>query len=146
MPVRRPADEEDEEFEDDEFEDEIDVADIVSEVVAHPKVSKTLNLLTHTLDRFGQLIDQVSRGRTGFGNGQPNDPPTRPARQDHKKAINPYLVLGFVPGQKLTAEIIKVRKRKLATIYHPDNNGAEGDVEALKMVNAAADMLLKKLT
>lgn len=135
--------------EDEDFEDELDISDVIDEVIEHPRVKRTLNLFTETLDRFGQLIDQVSRKVPSAG-APPGVPPPRarsgpvpPPQRDPRRVINPYLVLGFQPGQPLTADLIKARRKKLATLYHPDQNG--GDPEAMKMVNAAADMLLKKV-
>lgn len=50
--------------------------------------------------------------------------------------------MGFDPGEKLTAERVNVRRKKLAQIYHPDVGGS---LEHMTRVNAAADALLAKL-
>jgi hypothetical protein len=49
----------------------------------------------------------------------------------------------FEPGEQLTAERVKARKRELASLCHPDKQG--GSVRAMKRVNEAADTLLKSL-
>jgi hypothetical protein len=140
MPVRRPRRDEEDDFEEDDDFEEFDVHDIVDEVASHPRVARVLDLITHTFDRFGQLIDQVSHG-VPHGGAPPSNGQRRPT--PNHKAINPWLVLGFQPGQKLTAEMIKARRKKLAKVYHDDVG--DGDPEAMRMVNAAADMLLKKI-
>jgi hypothetical protein len=132
MPRRAEDFDEEEDFEDDEY----DLSDVVDEALEHPRVRRVFDMLTETLDRAGQLIDKVSRGSI-----PKHAPPAQPQAQ--KKLLNPYLVLGFNPHQPLTEDMIKTRRRRLAEIYHPDKPG--GDVEAMKMVTAAADMLLKKL-
>lgn len=136
MPRRAEDFDEEDDFEDD---DEYDVSEIVDEALEHPRVRRVFDMLTETLDRAGQLIDKVSRGTVPLPkHTRPTPPP-----QDHRKAINPYLVLGFHPGQRLTEEMIRTRRKKLATVYHPD--AADGDAESMRMVNAAADMLIRKL-
>lgn len=133
MPRRAEDFDEDEDFEEDEY----DLSDVVDEALEHPRVRRVFDMLTETLDRAGQLIDKVSRGSIPKGHAPVTPPPA------NRKAINPYLVLGFHPGQKLTEEMIRTRRKKLAGVYHPDS--ADGDAESMKMVNAAADMLLRKL-
>jgi len=49
----------------------------------------------------------------------------------------------FEPGEQLTAERVKARKRELASLCHPDKQG--GSISAMKRVNEAADALLKSL-
>jgi hypothetical protein len=135
---RQPVDDADDfDYEDDD--EEYDVGDVVEEVLGHPRVRKTFEMFTGVLDRFSYLIDQVSQRTPGAAPPRAGASAPRP----NQKAINPFLVLGFSPGQKLTTEMIKARKRKLAAIYHPDTG--DGDEEAIRMVNAAADMLLRKL-
>lgn len=122
--------------EEEDWEDEdYDAADLAAELLEHPRVRKTFSLLTETLDKFGQLIDRVAK----------TVPPTtsKIPVQPTKKLLNPFLVMGFNPNQPLTEKMIRERKRKLAGIYHTDREG--GDPEAMRMVNAAADMLLRKI-
>jgi hypothetical protein len=56
---------------------------------------------------------------------------------------DPRVVLGFEPGETLTAARVKERKRQLAALFHPDKAG--GSISAMKRVNEAADALLKSL-
>jgi hypothetical protein len=69
----------------------------------------------------------------------PPQPPPEPPRPEK----DPWEVLGFEPGQQLTAAIVKGRQRDLAMIFHPDKQG--GSTEAMKRVNDAASELLKTL-
>lgn len=66
----------------------------------------------------------------------PRRPSPPPPRDD------PRVVLGIPPSAPLTKELIKEKKRQLAKIYHPD---AQGNPEAMRRVNKAADELLAML-
>jgi hypothetical protein len=48
-------------------------------------------------------------------------------------------VMGFGPGDPITEDAIKARKRELALKYHPDKGGSATDMAA---INDAADTLL----
>lgn len=50
--------------------------------------------------------------------------------------------MGFSPGDALTEERIKDRKKALARKHHPDRGGS---VERMSAINAAADVLLESL-
>jgi hypothetical protein len=79
-------------------------------------------------------------------------PPPRPKKQkkangvsapnSHAVEIDARTVLHFGPTEKLTSELIKKRRKVLATMCHPDRGGS---AEAMAKVNAAADVLLKNL-
>lgn len=67
---------------------------------------------------------------------RPASAPAAPKRE------NPRVVLGFGSQVKLTTDMVKQRRRELATLWHPDRGGS---TEALQKVNEAADALLKQL-
>jgi hypothetical protein len=92
---------------------------------------------------FGEFLSASAERRRHAPPPPPNGhhrppPPPRPNPAD-----DPRLVLGFEPGDKLTAEIIKERKKALAALFHPDRPG--GSLTAMKRVNEAADKLLCSL-
>jgi len=90
---------------------------------------------------FGEfLANAANQGRI--------PPPPRaqePRRPDPPPSVaeNPRVVLGFEPGEGLTAARVKGRQRDLALLFHPDKEG--GSVAAMKRVNEAATELLKCL-
>jgi hypothetical protein len=69
---------------------------------------------------------------------EPRTPPPPPPTLD-----DPRVVLGFEPGERLSAARVKSRQRDLALLFHPDKEG--GSVAAMKRVNEAATDLLKSL-
>jgi len=79
------------------------------------------------------------------GPRRPQAPPPRPPPprrpQPARDLVGPARVaLGFPAGLKLTVEMVKERRKQLALIFHSDKGGSE---EAMKRVNAAADILLE---
>lgn len=52
-------------------------------------------------------------------------------------------VLGFDPGQTITAADVRARHRKLSLKYHPDTVG--GDAEAMSRINQAKDAALAEI-
>lgn len=75
--------------------------------------------------------------------GQHRRPPPPPPRDDAvTKAERARLVLGFAPGEKVTAEQVKKRHRELARRHHPDRGGS---VAKMQEVNAAVDQILATL-
>ena len=67
--------------------------------------------------------------------GQTTDPLERAAR-----AMDPYAVLGLPRDASL--EDVDKRVLQLSNIYHPDKEG--GNLDAMKLVNNAADEIKKK--
>lgn len=53
------------------------------------------------------------------------------------------MVLGFDPDEKLTVQMVKDRKRRLAEAFHPDRPG--GSTKQMQKVNRAADVLIASL-
>lgn len=80
-------------------------------------------------------VDQVNRARAQAQPPQPPDP--RLAER-----IAARQTMGFAPGDQLTEDVIKDRKKMLARKYHPDRGGS---VERMSAINAAADTLLASL-
>ncbi len=74
-------------------------------------------------------------------------PPLREKPQEAQKPRESVdearVTLGLDPEERLTEARIKARRRALAAIYHPDQEG--GSTSAMKRVNEAADILLKSL-
>lgn len=71
----------------------------------------------------------------------PPPPPIDLAAERRKRAVaEARRTLGFGPGEVVTEEAIKARKRELAKRYHPDRGG---DPSQMARVNDAADVLLK---
>lgn len=68
---------------------------------------------------------------------RPRPPPVDPDELARRKARS---VLGFGPGDPLTEDAIKERRRKLALKYHPDRAG--GSLQRMAAINHAADTLL----
>ncbi|MER3384898.1 J domain-containing protein [Pectobacterium aroidearum] len=52
--------------------------------------------------------------------------------------LDPYEVLGFSSGEKPSAEEIKIKKRKLSKVVHPD---AGGSLFLMKLINEACSKL-----
>ncbi len=71
----------------------------------------------------------------------PPQPPRRPPPPD--PTLRAREILGFEPTERITAEMVNDRKKKLARVFHPDMQG--GSEAQMKRVNQAADVLLAKL-
>ena len=57
------------------------------------------------------------------------------------QAMDPYVVLGL--PKDATVDQVKMRRKQLAQVYHPDREG--GNLDAMKLVNNAADEIVRKL-
>ncbi len=57
------------------------------------------------------------------------------------QVMDPYQVLGL--PREATRDQVEARRKQLAQIYHPDRDG--GNPDAMKLVNNAADEILRKL-
>lgn len=55
--------------------------------------------------------------------------------------IDPYLVLGFKPGIKPTAEEIKAKRKKLSVEFHSDKGGSDF---LMQLINSAWEKLKKQ--
>jgi hypothetical protein len=91
--------------------------------------------------QVGNLFGEFLAGGTNQANAR-RIPPKRPP-EPVKAKEDPRVILGFEPGESLTRDVVKARKRALAGLFHPDKPG--GSVSAMKRVNEAADTLLKSL-
>lgn len=67
-------------------------------------------------------------------------PPPQSELTDEMKA---RLVLNFDLKDEITPEMIKERRKKLAMLYHPDQNQGRDTSAQMKQVNWAVDVLLK---
>lgn len=137
MTYREEADEDDEGME------------LIDAILEHPAAQ-------HVASRFDSLFDKVEAylGKVVAGEVPPPfsrrqapptprqrpvaaPPPPAPVRED------PRVILGFRPGQPLTPDDIKRRRRELAQLFHPDRGGSE---ETMRRVSAAADALIAELS
>lgn len=76
--------------------------------------------------------------------GSPPRPPPRAAPDPQVEARRlARITLGFDETEKLTAELVKDRKRALARVFHPDTG--KGSVAHMQRINQAADLLLKEI-
>ncbi|KKM64932.1 hypothetical protein LCGC14_1496430 [marine sediment metagenome] len=57
------------------------------------------------------------------------------------RAMDPYVVLGL--AKDATIDQVQMRRKQLGLVYHPDREG--GNLDAMKLVNNAADEVLRKL-
>lgn len=85
-----------------------------------------------------RLREQARRFKQN-GQRQQQHAPPRPRKPP---GPDPRVVLGFTPGQKLTADEIKRRHRELARKHHPDRGGS---VAKMQEINAAVDQLLASM-
>lgn len=67
-------------------------------------------------------------------------PPPDPAIEAKRQA---RITLGFEEGERITADMVKERKRALARVFHPDTG--KGSVAHMQRINQAADLLLQGL-
>ncbi len=73
--------------------------------------------------------------------GREPPPPPPPPRVD-AEVQRARSTMGFGPGDPLSEDVIKHRRRSLARKHHPDFGGS---TEKMKVVNDAADVLLASL-
>ena len=94
---------------------------------------------------FGEFLAEAanqSNARQVPPPRQQHSPPKSPPNASRAKD-DPRVVLGFEPGEQLTAARVKARQRDLAILFHPDKEG--GSEAAMKRVNEAATELLSCL-
>jgi hypothetical protein len=124
---------------------------IVDRVLDHPTARGAFDRIAGSFDRVAQAIDDLSMGRVPWRKAQEGAPPPRPDGQARRPPSPPpkpnglataYTILGFKPGQKLTAEAVKDRRKELAKLFHPDRGGS---TEAMQRVNVAAERILAAL-
>ncbi len=118
------------------------VDDALDAVLENPRVKSVFNRAGAVFEKFAQVLDRVSQQQSAPPPGKGPRPQSPPPRKPPPKE-NPREVLGFGPNQLLTEQIVKDRKKALASIVHPDKPG--GSVEAMARINAAADALLASL-
>lgn len=71
--------------------------------------------------------------------GAPGAPPFDPEAAELAEARRrARLVMGFAASEPITREILRARHRELVRKHHPDRGG---DLEKMKLVNAANDVL-----
>lgn len=91
-------------------------------------------------------------GRIGLGQAQrPGQAQAPRSRPRPAPAVDPAIearrqariTLGFEEHERITAEMVKERKRALARVFHPDTG--KGSVAHMQRINQAADVLLAGL-
>lgn len=124
--------------------------------VAFPEESPLFGLLdmadrmfstsnNETVQQVRNIFGEFLAGTANSSNARQVPPPREPRTPPPpaSAAEDPRVVLMFEPGEQLTVERVKARKRELASLCHPDKQG--GSIRAMKRVNEAADTLLKSL-
>jgi len=91
-----------------------------------------------TAQRMWQARQQRAQQR-GAGSTRARQPPPPPPLDPR---IAARAVLGFNPGEPLTADVIKRRHRDLVRRHHPDRGGS---TQRMAEVNAAVDVLLASM-
>jgi hypothetical protein len=117
---------------------------LVSRALEHPQVQGILIQTRDVLDGFGYVIDRAARRPAPEHPRARRDatpPPAQPAPRGNPLPAA-RVILHFGPTEKLTAEAIKKRRKKLAEMCHPDRGGSD---EAMRRINTAADVLLGSL-
>ena len=95
-----------------------------------------------TVQQVRSIFGDYLAGTVNSSNARQVPPPEAPTAPPPAPE-DPRVILMFEPGEQLTAERVKARKRELASLCHPDKQG--GSISAMKRVNEAADALLKSL-
>lgn len=118
-------------------------ATLLDVVMQQPKTKVIFEKVDGVLEKANGLLAKVAVG--DFSDLQ--DLLTKAGKQrvvyqPEVKEENPRVVLGFKVTDKLTASMIKDRRRELAKILHPDKGGSD---EAMQRMNVAADKLLKEV-
>lgn len=72
----------------------------------------------------------------------PPEPEPAPAPEDPAIEREARRVLGFGPGDMITADLLKGRHRELAKRHHPDRGGS---LARMQQINSAVDVLAAKL-
>jgi len=133
--------------------------DMLGELLDHPTVRGAFDRVTsrvvRSLDQIAPFIDRLTQGRPqSRAQSRPTAPrprpgprprpeaPRTPPRASTPRPEDPRTILGFAPGARLDAAMIKNRRRELAQIFHPDHGGSP---EAMKRVNLAVEALLAGL-
>ena len=134
--------------------DEYTAEDLFGDVLEHPGFRSIFDRIAGSIDKVARGIDsmqdprmwqnvgkayqakQEARSQGNESQGRSRRPPPPPETPD------PRSVLGFPPSVKITAEMVKDRRKELAKLFHPDKGGSH---EAMQRVNAAAEKLLRDL-
>lgn len=117
---------------------------IASQLMETEQGQRLMGQAVSVLSRFNEVVDKIAKGELpqpgqvkGVSKGA-----ARVVERIIKRGPTAREILHFAPGEPLTIEKVKTRKKDLARFIHPDAGGA-GD-EMVK-INTAADALLKEL-
>ena len=131
--------------------------EVFDRVMAHPAAQRVVDHVFQRVDHtVSRVLDEQLRRLEATPRARPRRPPNQgprgaappppPPPPSPPPASNPEhdarVVLGFAPSAPLSAAAVKARRRELAALFHPDR---QGSTEAMRRVNAAADMLLANL-
>jgi hypothetical protein len=98
----------------------------------------------HLPPGYGQAAHPGAQARArGHQAPPPPRPRPAPAPPPPDPTIEARAILGFEPGEPLTVDKIKDRKRSLAKVFHPDTGA--GSVKQMQRVLAAADLLIARI-
>lgn len=91
----------------------------------------------------GRRASSQPRYRPGWAREEapPPPPPSEQAEAARKVALARQ-ILGFGPGEPITADVLRARHRELAKKHHPDRGGS---VTRMQEINAAADVIAASL-
>lgn len=104
-------------------------------------IEDVVNIFTRPRAAAAEPAPSRSTVEEWFRRHQAQHPPP-PPRPKPAPGPDPRVVLGFAPGQKLTAEQVKKRFRELARKHHPDRGGSLAKMQEL---NLAMDALMATL-
>ncbi len=116
---------------------------VLTAILNQSPVKKVVSKISKILDNVGTVVDKAAVGEfdTIIGAFKKHkvkfEVPVPSAPTDDPRAI-----LGFKPGDKLTVDIIKQRRKDLAKKLHSDYGGSD---MLMQKVNVACDALLKEL-
>lgn len=131
-----------------------DPVDLVLErLMQEPRVQEVFSQVAGRVDAFagflGRLGEKTFSARTRAPRGGQSAPPPgwgrreeqAPPKAKYSDGDAARKIMGFKPGQALTADQVKKRYRELAKKHHPDRGG---DLAKMVAINRANDALMKE--
>ena len=113
---------------------------ILGTIFNQSPVKKVVDKLSNILDNVGVIVDKAAVGEFDTILGKFKQHKVKfevPVADD-----DPRLILGFRPGEKITVEVVKQKRKELAKKLHSDFGGSD---VLMQKVNVACDKLLKEL-
>lgn len=131
----------------DEYEED-PIEMLTRAIVNTPQAQDILDRVQAGFDYLAGAVDPAVRTARKRAQAQrPHAPPPRSPRPAPAKSPDPMIearsILNFGSDEKLTADLVRKRKKILAGLFHPDRPG--GSKEAMQRINSAADRLIRSL-